>query len=209
MGLTPFAALSANPIGDDLADVARRLRDVTVRVQAGGAGEGAGVLWREGLVLTNAHVARSRVLGVRLPNGRSLEAELMVRDPSLDLAALSIPGADHTFAELGESSSLRPGSIVVAFGHPLGVSNALSLGVVHHVALDDAGEPRWIRIDLRLAPGNSGGPLADAFGRVIGINTLVAGGLGHAIPLRVISRFLEQTTLSTPGRGRGRGRRAA
>jgi serine protease Do len=201
MGITPFAALSALSVADDLAEVARKLHRVTVRVQTGGSGEGAGVLWRrDGLVLTNAHVARSRALGVRLPDGQIHEARLIARDPKLDLAALSIPGTDHLASELGESTALRPGVIVLAFGHPLGVSNALSLGVVHHVAVDESGEPRWICIDLRLAPGNSGGPLADAFGRVIGINTLVAGGLGHALPLSVISRFLRSAGLSTPGR---------
>jgi serine protease Do len=201
MGITPFAALSAMSIAQDLADVARALRQVTVRVQAAGSGEGAGVLWRrDGLVVTNAHVARSNELAVRMPDGRTHEAKLIARDPRLDLAALSIPGVDHVAAEPGETTALRPGVIVLAFGHPLGVSNALSLGVLHRVAVDESGDPRWIQIDLRLAPGNSGGPLADAYGRVIGINTLVAGGLGHALPLRVITRFLESAGLSTPGR---------
>jgi serine protease Do len=200
MGLAPFAALSAISIAGDMTEVAHALRKVTVRVQAGGSGEGAGILWRrDGLVLTNAHVARSGELGVRLADGRSLDARLIARDPRLDLAALSIPGL-HEPAELGHTTALRPGTIVLAFGHPLGVPNALSLGVVHHVASDESGEARWIRIDLRLAPGNSGGPLADAFGRVIGINTLVAGGLGHALPLTVISRFLRRAGLSTTGR---------
>jgi serine protease Do len=201
MGITPFAALSAMSVAQDLADIGRALQRVTVRVQSGRSGEGAGVLWRrDGLVITNAHVARSNGLGVRLPDGRTHAATLLARDPRLDLAALSIPGADHLAAEIGETTALLPGLIVVAFGHPLGVSNALSLGVLHRVAVDESGEPRWIQIDLRLAPGNSGGPLADAYGRVIGINTLVAGGLGHALPLRVITRFLESAGLSTPGR---------
>jgi len=201
MGITPFAALSAMSIADDLKEVAGELRGVTVRVQTEGSGEGAGVLWRrDGLILTNAHVARTNALGVRLPDGRVFDARLVARDPKLDLAALKISGGDHITAEAGYSTALRPGSIVLAFGHPLGVSNSLSLGVVHDVATDDSGEPRWIRIDLRLAPGNSGGPLADAHGRVIGINTLVAGGLGHALPLSVISRFLRWAGLSTSGR---------
>ncbi len=201
MGITPFTALSAMSVADDLTEVAGVLRRVTVRVQTGDSGEGAGVLWRrDGLVLTNAHVARSSALGVCLPDGRVFDAQLVARDPKLDLAALKISGGDHMTAEAGYSTALRPGSIVLAFGHPLGVSNALSLGVVHDVTIDDSGEARWIRIDLRLAPGNSGGPLADAHGRVIGINTLVAGGLGHALPLSVISRFLRWAGLSTPGR---------
>lgn len=201
MGITPFAALSAMSVADDLTEVAGVLGRVTVRVQTGDSGEGAGVLWRrDGLVLTNAHVARSSALGVRLPDGRVFDAQLVARDPKLDLAALKISGGDHIAADAGYSTALRPGSIVLAFGHPLGVSNALSLGIVHDVTTDDSGEARWIRIDVRLAPGNSGGPLADAHGRVIGINTLVAGGLGHALPLSVVSRFLRWAGLWTPGR---------
>lgn len=201
MGITPFAALSAMPIADELAEVAGALGRVTVRVQAGGSGEGAGVLWRsDGLVLTNAHVARCDSIRVRLSDGRTFDAALLARDPRIDLAALRIPGSSYDAAEPGGSLDLRPGALVLAFGHPLGVQNALSLGVVHHVATDDSGEPRWIRADIRLAPGNSGGPLADAQGQVVGINTLVAGGLGYAVPLSVVSRFLHWAGLAMPGR---------
>jgi serine protease Do len=201
MGITPFAALSAMPIAEELAELAAALCRVTVRVQAGGSGEGAGVLWRsDGLILTNAHVAPSDAIRVRLSDGRSFDASLVARDPQLDLAALRIPGGSYAAAETDESPVLRPGALVVAFGHPLGVQNALALGVVHHVATDDSGEPRWIRADVRLAPGNSGGPLADALGHVVGINTLVAGGLGYALPLSVVSRFLRWAGLSIAGR---------
>lgn len=200
MAITLFAALSAMPIAAEMAELAGALRRVTVRVQIAG-GEGAGILWRaDGLVLTNAHVARGDTGRVRLSDGRSLDARLVARDPGLDLAALRLPGSDHLSAELASSPALEPGALVLAFGHPLGVSNALSLGVVHDVAADEAGEPRWIRADIRLAPGNSGGPLADARGRVVGINTLVAGGLGYALPLGVIARFLRWAGLSTLGR---------
>lgn len=187
-------------IADEMEAVAALLRRVTVRVQVGGSGEGGGVLWHpDGLVLTNAHVARgngARVLG---SDGATFEARLVARDPGSDLAALRI-GGESAAAELGDVSSLRAGALVLALGHPLGVSNALALGVVHHIATDEAGEPRWIRADIRLAPGNSGGPLADAGGRIVGINTLVAGGLGYAVPLTVISRFLHSAGLSAPGR---------
>ncbi len=201
MAITPFAALAALPIAKELAVVAATLRQVTVRVRVGGAGEGAGVLWRpDGLVVTNAHVARGEAGRVSTSDGRSFDARVVARDPRLDLAALRIPGSDHVAAKQGGPLALRAGELVLAFGHPLGISNALSLGVVHHVAVDESGEPRWIRADIRLAPGNSGGPLADADGRVVGVNTLVAGGLGYAVPLSVVSRFLDWGGLSTPGR---------
>jgi len=187
-------------LGDDLEAAAAALRRVTVQVQVGGAGEGSGILWdRNGLVLTNAHVARATAGRVRAA-GEVFDARLVARDPRSDLAALRIEGHGFEAATPGDLSSLRAGVLVLAFGHPLGVSNSLAMGVVHVVPRDDAGEPRWIRADIRLAPGNSGGPLADAGGRLVGINTLVAGGLGHAVPLNVIARFLDWAGLSTPGR---------
>jgi serine protease Do len=201
MSLTPFAALSALPIESELEHVASTLRGITVRVRVGGSGEGAGVLWRShGLVVTNAHVARGRSGEVQLHDGRTTSAKLVARDPELDLAALEIAPGAYPVAQPSDTSSLAPGALVLAFGHPLGVPNALALGIVHHVARDESQAPRWIRADIRLAPGNSGGPLADARGRVVGINTLVAGGLGYALPVNVVARFLECSGLSSPGR---------
>jgi serine protease Do len=188
-------------LGAALAGVADLLRQATVQVQLGVRGEGSGVLWRaDGLVLTNAHVARGDRARIRLSDGRAYEARLVARDPECDLAALLLPPGNYSVAERGTVAALRPGELVLAFGHPLGVPNALSLGVVHRVLRDDAGAPRWIQADLRLAPGNSGGPLADVYGRVLGINTLVAGGLGYAVPVPVITRFLERAGPPAPGR---------
>jgi serine protease Do len=188
-------------LGMALAGVAELLRRATVQVQVGVRGEGSGVLWRaDGLVLTNAHVAPADGARIRLSDGRVLQARLVARDPEYDLAALLLPRGDYPVAEAGDVAALRPGELILAFGHPLGVPNALSLGVVHRVLRDDAGAPRWIQADLRLAPGNSGGPLADVSGRVLGLNTLVAGGLGYAVPVPVIARFLAQAGPPAPGR---------
>jgi serine protease Do len=188
-------------LGAALAGVADLLRRATVQVQVGARGEGSGVLWRaDGLVLTNAHVAAADGARVRLSDGRIVEAWLVARDPECDLAALRLPPGEYPVAERGDAAALRPGELILGFGHPLGVPNALSLGVVHRVLRDDAGAPRWIQADLRLAPGNSGGPLADVYGRVLGLNTLVAGGLGYAVPVPVISRFLQRAGPPAPGR---------
>ena len=149
------------------------------------------MIWREdGLIVTNAHVAQGIPLWIELWDGRRYGARLLARDPEHDLAALDVPAAGLPAAALGDALALQTGDLVVAFGHPLGVPNALSLGIVHEVAHAPDGSPSWIRTDVRLAPGNSGGPLADASGRVVGINTLIAGGLGHAIPATAIERFL-------------------
>jgi serine protease Do len=133
---------------------------------------------------------------VTLPDGRRLAARTVARDPARDLALLQLdvgalpPGA-LTPAPPGDPARLRPGEIVLALGHPLGHANALAAGIVH--AAGAAAPPAWlrargaarpvrvVRADVRLLPGNSGGPLADATGRVVGINTMVVGGLGVAV----------------------------
>jgi serine protease Do len=87
---------------------------------------------------------------------------------------------------LAEDSSLRVGELVVALGHPFGVAGSLSLGIVH--ALPSDGDP-WIQADVRLAPGNSGGPLATLDGTVVGINAMIVRGLGIAVPARSVRAF--------------------
>lgn len=179
----------------DVASVAEALRGVTVAVHVASdrrAGEGAGVVWRaDGLVVTNAHCIRQRHVGVHTASGQSLDADLIAHEPRLDLALLHVPGLRGATAELGDVESLRTGEVVVAYGHPLGVRDALALGVLHTIVRDPrSGTARWICADVRLAPGNSGGPLADAAGRIVGINTMIVGGLGLAIPATVVQRFI-------------------
>jgi serine protease Do len=120
------------------------------------------------------------------------EGRVRWRDPRRDLALITIPATGLPEAVLGEVGALRAGEIVLALGHPFGLANALALGVVHGL-VRAPGRTRWIRADIRLAPGNSGGPLANVAGEVIGLNTLVAGGLAHAIPVSVVQRFLAET----------------
>jgi serine protease Do len=183
----------------ELAALAETLRRVTVRLETGGAGEGCGIVWRsDGLVVTNAHVARAGSARVRLDHGEAVQGRVVARDPSIDLAALAIGANGLTAATPGDAEALRPGALVVALGHPLGVPNAVSLGVVHEVVREPGGVVRWIAADLRLAPGNSGGPLAGADGRIVGINTLVASGLGYALPISLIRRFLRRASLIAP-----------
>jgi serine protease Do len=137
-----------------------------------------------------AHRARAGALVV-LPGGRRLPAALVAWDRHLDLAALRIEARDLPAATVGDPDRLRPGELVLAVGHPFGVPGAVVTGIVH--AAPARGRPdgrRWIQADLRLAPGNSGGPLADASGRVIGVNTMIAGGLALAVPSHVVQAFV-------------------
>jgi serine protease Do len=191
--MTPIIGIAAAE--RDLANVVDSLREITVGVHVAGdrrSGEGAGVIWHpDGLVVTNAHCVRHRRLSIRMGDGRSLDADVVAHDPRLDLALLEAPGLRGRAPILGDVESLRTGELLLALGHPLGVSGALALGVLHAVARDQrSGGVRWICADVRLAPGNSGGPLTDAAGRVVGINTMIAGGLGLAIPTPVVQRFV-------------------
>lgn len=177
-----------------LADVAQRLRASTVDVNGPrrASGGGAGVIWRaDGLVITNAHVARWRRGHVMLPGRGMCEAELVGRDPERDLAALQLDARDLVPAPIGDSTRLRVGELVFAVGSPLGMLGAVTSGIVYAVGpAHRRGSHEWVQADLRLMPGNSGGPLADALGRVVGINSMIAGGLALAVPSAAVQAFL-------------------
>jgi len=176
-----------------LGEIAERVRRFTVLVQPGGRGSGSGVVWSsDGLIITNAHVAQGRRPTVTLWDGREFRAEVTERDPRRDLAALHIAVDDLVAASPADSTKVRPGELAIAVGNPLGFVGALTTGVVHTVApLRGLGTRLWVQADVRLAPGNSGGPLADVQGRVIGINTMVAGRLSLAIPSNEVAQFLK------------------
>ena len=176
-----------------LGEIAERVRRFTVLVQPGGRGSGSGVVWSsDGLIITNAHVAQGRRPTVTLWDGREFRAEVTERDPRRDLAALHIAVDDLVAASPADSTKVRPGELAIAVGNPLGFVGALTTGVVHAVApLRGLGTRPWVQADVRLAPGNSGGPLADVQGRVIGINTMVAGRLSLAIPSNEVAQFLK------------------
>jgi serine protease Do len=180
-----------------LGEIAERLRRVTAQVFPGKRGGGSGVVWSaDGLILTNAHVARSSELTVELWDGRRVAAEVMASDPARDLAAVRIRADGLEAAVPGDSEAVRPGEVVLAVGSPLGFAGALSTGVVHSVGrLPGMGRQSWIRANVRLAPGNSGGPLADAAGRVIGLNTAIVNGLGIAAPIAGALKLLRRRTL--------------
>lgn len=188
-------------LAEDLAAVAERLRRSTVQIRGRRFGAGSGVIWRsDGLIVTNAHVVQQNARPrVQLSNGTVFIAAIVRTDPQRDLAALTVE-ADHLpAAVVGDSDALRVGELVLAVGNPYGLAGALTAGIIHTVGKNTNGgsghanpftSQRWIRADVRLAPGNSGGPLADASGRVIGINSMVVWGLAMAVPSRAVVRFL-------------------
>jgi serine protease Do len=161
-----------------------------VRGHARGGGSGV-ICSGDGLIVTNAHVLGGRRASVQLWDGRELVADIARMDRSRDLAALRVPAAGLSAATLADSSRSRAGELALAIGNPLGFIGALSTGVVHAVGpLPGLGAAAWVQTNLRLAPGNSGGPLANALGDVIGVNAMVAGRLGLAIPSNTVRNFL-------------------
>jgi S1-C subfamily serine protease len=133
-------------------------------------------------------------------------------DERRDLAVLRLPSDSGTHlgslapARLGDAQGLRPGHLVIAVGHPFGLANAVTAGVVHCVgplqnrmvhALGPRGRS-WVQADIRLAPGNSGGPLCDIEGRVVGLNTMVAAGLALAIPATELRWLLQELGQAVP-----------
>jgi serine protease Do len=192
---------------EDLAQVVGRLRAVTVRVRVSGRGgrmgSGSGVVWRPGVVVTNAHVAGrgASPLVVETAEGAVAEARLVARDPRQDLAVLrvepelqSLPAPALAPAP-GSRGALRIGELVLAIGNPPGLDGAVTTGIVHTIVRPRRGVP-LILADLRLVPGNSGGPLGDASGRVVGVNAMVVRGLAAAIPSDVVERLLDRLRLA-------------
>jgi serine protease Do len=178
-----------------LGEIAERLRRSTVQVIVGRrGGTGSGIVWStDGVILTAAHVARTQAAAIELWDGRRFDAQVVARDPRRDLAALRVATNGLEAATPGDSASLRPGELVLAIGNPLGFAGALSTGVVHSIgALPGMGRQHWIRADVRLAPGNSGGPLANAKGQVVGINTAIVNGLGLAVPASAVEPLLRR-----------------
>jgi serine protease Do len=195
--------MNFDPLSRELTELAAALRRSTVEVRSGGTGSGSGIIWQtNGLIVTNAHVARTDQVTIEFDDGRAVDGFVAARDPRRDLAAIEIEAAGLTLpvASIGHPTDLRTGDIVVALGHPLGIVGAIAFGVVHAVEAQ-RGAPRWIRADIRLAPGNSGGPLADARGRIVGVNTLIANGLGVAVPVTSVMRCLAETGVGASARG--------
>lgn len=185
----------------DLANVVENVHRSLVQVRNGRRGAGAGTIWHErGLIVTNAHVVGRGPVRVELPDGRVLPAQIMAQDPERDLAALRVDAENLPTIQLTDSRAVRPGQWVTAVGHPFGVQGAATSGIVIGMGKEWPEMPRtrhdWLVVGLHMRPGHSGGPLVDAHGRLVGINTMINGpDVGLAIPVHVVVEFLKQALL--------------
>src|SRR3954452_8558206 len=193
--------------------VAERLSPSVANVRIRRGGGSAVVITPDGFMLTSANVvARTSTGRASFVDGRELEIEVVGSDPLSDLAVLRADGRELAPAELGDAEQLRVGQLVVAIGNPHGFTGSVTAGVVS--ALGRSLPTRSganvrvvdnvVQTDAALNPGNSGGALADGRGRVVGINTAVAGvGLGLAVPINAATRRIVGALMSE-----GRFRRA-
>jgi serine protease Do len=185
---------SARAATSNLNVLAETVQQAVVEVRSGEAASGTGIIWGgAGLVVTNARCIRRGASLQVIAGGKWREAHALAYHPHHDLALLAAPSVTGPLLELRDPESLRSGELVFAHGHPLGIRDALAMGVLHAVTRDKSGSPRWIVADVRLAPGNSGGPLVDAEGRLVGINSMVVNGLGVAVPASLVRRFVERS----------------
>jgi serine protease Do len=190
----------AGLLGAAAAGLAERARASVVQVRGRGQGGGSGVAWRDGAtVMTNFHVVAG--VGERLEilthDDRRHPARLIAGNPRLDLALLAVEGAGLTPLPVGDSARLRVGELVFAVGNPWGNRGVVTAGVVSGLgelpAAPGERPARYIRSDVRLAPGNSGGPLLNARGEVVGINAMIFGGdLSVAIPSHVAADWAQR-----------------
>jgi S1-C subfamily serine protease len=194
-----------------VTSVAARLRPSVAALQVRGPrGDGAGsgvVFTADGFLLTSAHVvARSEEGEATFGDGSSAAFDVVGADPLADLAVLRARSTAAPPAQLGDAETLRIGQLVVAVGNPMGLAGSVTAGVISGLGRSiPARDGRFTRLiddviqtDAALNPGNSGGALGDSRGRVVGINTAVAGyGLGLAVPINTTTRQIISELTST------------
>lgn len=187
-----------------IIDIVKKISPAVVAVTSytDGKAEGLGsgiIVTPNGDILTNNHViSDANKLTVTLADGRELTAKSLGGDTLLDLAVIKVNANKLPVAPLGDSDALQVGQVAIAIGNPYGFERTVTVGVVsalrRSIPGGDASLSDLIQTDARIYPGNSGGPLVDSGGRVIGVNTVVVGGkagtLGFAIPINTARQIM-------------------
>ncbi len=217
---TPQRALTASAGGDarTAGEIYRASKDAVVFITAStqrGQGTGSGfVITKDGYIVTNQHVVDgAETVQVEIGDGASQTAQVVGEDASTDIALLKVQGASNLpVLQLADSGAVQVGDATVAIGNPFGLDRTLTTGVVSALARTIESPNGYsisdvLQTDAALNPGNSGGPLIDAQGRVIGVNSQIESsggttaantGLGFAVPSGTVQRVVEQ--LRTDGR---------
>ncbi|GIG67647.1 serine protease [Phytomonospora endophytica] len=202
MRVEPFMTEAMDAYSRIVTTVADRLLPSVAALSVRGRrGTGAGsavAFTADGFLLTSAHVVAGADHGTAaFADGTSTRFTVVGADPLSDLAVLRADGSSPATAELGDADELRIGQLVIAVGNPMGLAGSVTAGVVSGLGRSlPARDGRHVRLiddviqtDAALNPGNSGGALADSHGRVVGVNTAVAGyGLGLAVPVNATTR---------------------
>lgn len=208
--MTDTDALDAysNTVVGVASSVLPAVASISVRTPRGGGAGSASVISDDGYLLTSAHVVRgARSAEAEFADGTSVSVDVVGTDPLSDLAVLKARGDVPAPVPFGDAATLRVGQLVVALGNPLGLAGSVTAGIVSALgrSLPTASGrvvDEVIQTDAALNPGNSGGVLADSAGRMVGVNTAVAGiGLGLAVPINETTREIIET-LRTKGRVR-------
>ncbi|MEM9135280.1 MAG: trypsin-like peptidase domain-containing protein [Actinomycetota bacterium] len=191
-------------VTEPAAAVAASLGPAVVQVETN-FGQGSGVVYEEGLILTNHHVIEgAETVRVRTSDGRVFDTEVLGSDPRNDIAVLAAPGADIPVAAIGSADVLQPGQITVAIGSPFRLQQTVTAGIVSSVNRpvpnQDGTVTAMIQTDAPINPGNSGGALANVDGEVVGINTSIRTdgttnaniGIGFAVPIETAIEVAER-----------------
>jgi putative serine protease PepD len=208
----PTGSSSAKAVYDDAKDAVTYISAQTPQGTATGSGF---VVSSDGKIITNEHVVDgATAVTVKLgTGGQTLSAQVLAADASKDLALLKVDGTDLKHLDLGDSSSLQVGDAVYAIGNPYGLDHTLTSGIVSALnreieAPDGTPISGVVQTDAALNPGNSGGPLLDGDGKVVGVNSQIASsgssegatggnvGIGFAIPARTVADFVANPTSS-------------
>lgn len=182
------------------AQAVAQVHQSVVQIRSDGGGIGAGTIWHsDGLIVTSAHVVVGKhvrqSLEVVLYDGTSYPAQVLAYDTDKDLAALHIAARDLPALPAGVSAAIQPGMWLMALGHPWGVRDALTAGIVIGTGrnLPEADQRDWLALDMKMRPGHSGGPLFNTAGQLVGINTMIRGPeVSFAVPVDVVKVFLQE-----------------